>query len=155
MLCELPSTMYAGANCELPDTCRWPQTDTAPRSKPLLVLQPHQQRAHHLHPAKKKLPRTRNRPQPRLDLQSNHKLRSPGMQNAKRKVPHGNPKRTAPSQKSRPHPNSYMVGFQNVFSQNGALVAIPWGPASKSPLNFNHTQTTGMLNMKACELQKL
>ena len=49
----------------------------------------------------------------------------------------------------------YMVGFQNVFSQNGALVAIPWGPASKSPLNFNHTQATGMLNMKACELQKL
>ena len=49
----------------------------------------------------------------------------------------------------------HMVGFQNVFSQNGALIAIPWGPASKSPLNFNHTQTTGMLNMKACELQKL
>ena len=50
---------------------------------------------------------------------------------------------------------THVVGFQNVFSQNGALVAIPWGPASKSPLNFNHTQATGMLNMKACELQKL
>ena len=49
----------------------------------------------------------------------------------------------------------HMVGFQNVFSQNGALIAIPWGPASKSPLNSNHTQTTGMLNMKACQLQKL
>ena len=49
----------------------------------------------------------------------------------------------------------HMVGFQNVFSQNGALIAIPWGPASKSPLNFNHTQATGMLSMKACELQKL
>ena len=48
-----------------------------------------------------------------------------------------------------------LVGFQNVFSQNGALVGIPWGPASKFPLNFNHTQTTGMLNMKARELQKL
>ena len=50
-----------------------------------------------------------------------------------------------------------MVGFQNVFSQNGAPIAIPWGPASKSPLNFNsnRAQTTGMLNMKACQLQKL
>ena len=49
----------------------------------------------------------------------------------------------------------HLVGFQNVFSQNGALIAIPWGPASKSPLNSNHTQTTGMFNMKACQLQKL
>ena len=52
----------------------------------------------------------------------------------------------------------YMVGFQNdrnVFPQNGALIAIPWEPASKSPLSSNHTQTTGMLNMKACQLQKL
>ena len=49
----------------------------------------------------------------------------------------------------------YMVGFQNGFSQNGALIAIPWGPASKSPSSSNHTQSTGMLNMKACQLQKL
>ena len=49
----------------------------------------------------------------------------------------------------------YMVGFQNVFSQDGALIAIPWGPASKSPLSSKHTQATGTLNMKACQLQKL
>ena len=48
-----------------------------------------------------------------------------------------------------------MVCFYNVFSQNGALITISWGPASKSPLNSNHTQTTGMLNMKTCQLQKL
>ena len=50
---------------------------------------------------------------------------------------------------------SLMVGFQNGFSQNGALIAIPWGPASKSPLSSNRTQSTGMLNMKARQLQKL
>ena len=49
----------------------------------------------------------------------------------------------------------YMVSFQNGFAQNDALIAIPWGPASKSPLSSNHTQSTGMLNMKACQLQKL
>ena len=49
----------------------------------------------------------------------------------------------------------YMVGFQNGFSQNGALIAIPWGPASKSPLSSNHIQSTGMLNMKGCQWQKL
>ena len=41
------------------------------------------------------------------------------------------------------------------FSQNGALIAIPWGPASKSLLDSNHTQTTGMFNMKARQLQNL
>ena len=49
----------------------------------------------------------------------------------------------------------YMAGVQNVFSPNDALFAIPWGPASKFPLNSNNTQTAGMLNMKACQLQKL
>ena len=49
----------------------------------------------------------------------------------------------------------YMDGFQNDFSQNGALIAVPWGPASKSPLSSNHTQSTGMLNMKGCQWQKL
>ena len=49
----------------------------------------------------------------------------------------------------------YMVGFEHVFSQNGTLIAIPWGPASKSPLNSNRAQTTGILNMKTCQLQKL
>ena len=48
-----------------------------------------------------------------------------------------------------------MAGFQNVFSQNGALIAIPWGPASESPLNSNHAQTTGMLNTEACQLQNV
>ena len=48
-----------------------------------------------------------------------------------------------------------MVGFEHVFSQNGTLIAIPWGPASKSPLNSNRAQTTGILNMKTCQLQKL
>lgn len=48
-----------------------------------------------------------------------------------------------------------MVGFPNVFSHHNALIGIPWGPASKSPFNSNHTQSTGMLNMKARQLQKL
>ena len=49
---------------------------------------------------------------------------------------------------------SELVGFQNVLSQNGALIAIPWGPASKPPLNSKYIQNTGMFNMKACQLQK-
>ena len=48
----------------------------------------------------------------------------------------------------------YMVGFQNGFSQNGALIAIPWGPASKSPLSSNHTQSTGMLNIEGVSIAK-
>ena len=48
-----------------------------------------------------------------------------------------------------------MINFQNIFSQNGAFIAISWEPASKSPLNSNHTQNTGILNIKAYQLQKL
>ena len=28
-----------------------------------------------------------------------------------------------------------LIDFQNIYCQNGAFIAIPWGPASKSPLN--------------------
>ena len=31
-------------------------------------------------------------------------------------------------------PVIHMVDFQNIFSQNGVFIAIPWGSASKSPL---------------------
>ena len=89
-------------------TWSWQQADTAPRFKPLLTLQPHQQQADRFHPAKKKLPRTTTPPPIRFDVQWNHK--GPLVQNRSRAC----------------HPNPQLTDRAMSHSKNTYLLKSTW-----------------------------